>query len=76
MDVEARGIYDPREPHTNIFEIPGARDNFIRHFDTGVVYGYGNNPKYAGLDDDEKDEAERKEVNKYYKKIYPEVYEE
>ena len=54
LDLKELGIYDGMlNPYTNEFEIPEAREMFLRHVDTGVVYGYGDNPVWASYGKEE-----------------------
>ena len=52
LGVEELGIYDPMtDPIGNMFEIPEAREYFIRTKDTGFESGYGVNPSMKSYPD-------------------------
>ena len=52
LGVEELGIYDPmNDPIGNMFEIPEAREYFIRTKDTGFEPKYGVNPEMKGYVD-------------------------
>ena len=52
LDLKELGIYDGAvSPYTNQFEIPEAREQYLRHFDTGAVYGQVRNPAFKNIAD-------------------------
>ena len=40
------------------------------------MYGYGPNPEYVGMNDDDKVKAQKKEINLRYRETYPDTYTE
>ena len=38
------------------------------------MYDYGPNPEYVDVDDDNKAEAQKEEINKWYRETYPDIY--
>lgn len=90
LGIEELGYYDPvNDPIGNMFEIPEAREYFIRTVDTGFESTYGVNPAFAGMADraDQavtdlsdwgvvyKEDLQEMYISNFYKSVYPDRYE-
>lgn len=76
LNLKELGIYDgATEPYTNDYEIPEAYEQWVRHFDTGAVYGAKANPDFADYIDEEfKRDFQESIIEKWYRIYYPEAY--
>lgn len=88
LGVKELGYYDPvNDPIGNMFEIPEAREYFIRTVDTGFEATYEVNPEFAGMLDRDnqaandlgwltlyKEDLQEIYISRFYKAVYPERY--